>query len=127
MNRHDEGITRRRWLKATGALAGVSAMGSLAPARGQAGGKVVVGTWGGDYSRLLSKNIDTPLLVPKGCEVVQDRGGDSERRAKMRAEERLPRGTSDMQGLSRTTDVRDERGRPVPAASTIRRSRTRRT
>ena len=57
MNRHDEGITRRRWLKATGALAGVSAIGSLAPAWGQAGGKVVVGTWGGDYSKLLSKNI----------------------------------------------------------------------
>ena len=100
MNRHDEGITRRRWLKATGALAGVSAMGSLVPAWGQAGGKVVVGTWGGDYSKLLSKNIDTPLMVPKGYEVVHDIGGDSERRAKMRAEARLPRGTSDLQGLS---------------------------
>jgi putative spermidine/putrescine transport system substrate-binding protein len=100
MNRHDEGITRRRWLKATSALAGVSAMGSLAPAWGQAGGKVVVGTWGGDYSKLLSKNIDTPLMVPKGYEVVHDIGGDSERRAKMRAEARLPRGTSDLQGLS---------------------------
>lgn len=100
MNRHDGGITRRRWLKATSALAGVSAMGSLAPAWGQAGGKVVVGTWGGDYSKLLSKNIDTPLMVPKGYEVVHDIGGDSERRAKMRAEARLPRGTSDLQGLS---------------------------
>ena len=66
----------------------------------QSGGRVVVGTWGGDYSKLLAKNIDTPLLVPKKYEVVHDIGGDSERRAKMRAEARLPRGTSDLQGLS---------------------------
>ncbi|MCC7046697.1 MAG: extracellular solute-binding protein [Alphaproteobacteria bacterium] len=64
------------------------------------GGKVTIGTWGGDYSKLLSKNIDMPLVVPKGIECVHDIGGDSERRAKMRAEARLPRGTSDLQGLS---------------------------
>jgi putative spermidine/putrescine transport system substrate-binding protein len=61
---------------------------------------VVLGTWGGDYSKLLSKNIDTPLMVPNKYEVVHDIGGDPERRAKMRAEARLPRGTSDIQGLS---------------------------
>src|SRR5437667_347228 len=68
--------------------------------RAQPAGRVVVGTWGGDYSKLLSKNIDTPLMVPKKYEVVHDIGGDPERRAKMRAEARLPRGTSDLQGLS---------------------------
>ena len=100
MEKHHFVITRRRLLKATGALAGVSAMGGLSPAFAQSGGRVVVGTWGGDYSKLLSKNIDTPLMVPKKYEVVHDIGGDSERRAKMRAEARLPRGTSDLQGLS---------------------------
>src|SRR4030095_7151104 len=69
-------------------------------ARAQSGGRIVLGTWGGDYSKLLSKNIDTPLMVPKKYEVVHDIGGDPERRAKMRAEARLPRGTSDLQGLS---------------------------
>ena len=112
-------------LKATGALAGVAAMGGFSPAYAQSGGRVVLGTWGGDYSKLLAKNIDTPLMVPKKYEVVHDIGGDPERRAKMRAEARLPRGTSDLQGLSRRADVRDERGRPLPSRSTTRRSRTR--
>ena len=92
--------TRRRLMKAAGALAGVAAVGGWSPARAQPAGRVVVGTWGGDYSKLLSKNIDTPLMVPKKYEVVHDIGGDPERRAKMRAEARLPRGTSDLQGLS---------------------------
>jgi putative spermidine/putrescine transport system substrate-binding protein len=93
-------ITRRRWMKAAGALAGVAAVGGWSPARAQSGGRIVLGTWGGDYSKLLSKNIDTPLMVPKKYEVVHDIGGDPERRAKMRAEARLPRGTSDLQGLA---------------------------
>jgi putative spermidine/putrescine transport system substrate-binding protein len=93
-------ISRRRWMKSAGALAGVAAMGGWAPARAQSGGRVVVGTWGGDYSKLLAKNIDTPLMAPLKYEVVHDIGGDPERRAKMRAEARLPRGTDDLQGLS---------------------------
>jgi putative spermidine/putrescine transport system substrate-binding protein len=60
----------------------------------------VVGTWGGDYARLLAKNIEDPLLKPKGFEVAQDQAGDAPRRTKMVAEKRLPRGTSDIQGLS---------------------------
>jgi len=83
--------TRRRLLKAGGALAGVAAIGGWSPARAQAGGRVVIGTWGGDYSKLLSKNIDTPLMAPKKYDVVHDIGGDPERRAKMRAEARLQR------------------------------------
>jgi hypothetical protein len=57
MDRHDRGFTRRRLLKATGALAGVSALGGFSPAWAQSGGKIVLGTWGGDYSKLLAKNI----------------------------------------------------------------------
>ena len=100
MEKHSSDITRRRLMKAAGALAGVAAIGGWSPARAQAGGRVVLGTWGGDYSKLLSKDIDTPLMAPKKSEVVHDIGGDPERRAKMRAEARLPRGTSDLQGLS---------------------------
>jgi len=91
-------IDRRDVLKAAGAAALLPALG--AGARAQSGGKVVVGTWGGDYARLLTKNIEDPLLKPKGLEVVQDQAGDAPRRAKMVAERRLPRGTVDIQGLS---------------------------
>lgn len=69
-------------------------------AQAQSKGKIVVGTWGGDYARLLNKNIEQPFLISQGWEVVQDQAGDAPRRAKMFAEQRLPRGTSDIQGLS---------------------------
>ena len=70
-------------IKRRTALAGAAALAAV-PAAAQ-DKKVIVGTWGGDYSKLLSKNIDTPLMAPKKYEVVHDIGGDSERRAKMRA------------------------------------------
>src|SRR3954464_5693369 len=64
------------------------------------GGRVVVGTWGGDYARLLAKNVEDPILKPKGYEVAQDQANDTARRSKVFAERRLPRGTSDIQGFS---------------------------
>ena len=62
------------------------------------GGRVVVGTWGGDYARLLAKNIEDPILKPKGFDVAQDQANDGPRRTKLVAEKRLPRGTTDIQG-----------------------------
>jgi putative spermidine/putrescine transport system substrate-binding protein len=90
-------ITRRRLVQGAGAaaLAGLAAR----PARAQAG-RMVLGTWGGDYSKLLTQNVETPILKPKGIEVVHDIAGDSQRRAKLVAEKRLPRGTTDLQALS---------------------------
>jgi putative spermidine/putrescine transport system substrate-binding protein len=77
-------IDRRDLLKGAGAAA--LATGLNLPASAQSGGKVVIGTWGGDYARLLNKNIDEPILKPKGMEIVQDQAGDAPRRAKMVAE-----------------------------------------
>ena len=95
-------LTRREALTGAGALAGATALAGLGivPAWGQANKKIILGTWGGDYSRLLAKNIETPLLIPKGWEVVKDEASDGPRRTKMVAEKRLPRGSSDIQGLS---------------------------
>jgi putative spermidine/putrescine transport system substrate-binding protein len=91
-------ITRRTALQGLGASVALPAI-----LRGEAqaqGGRVVVGTWGGDYARLLTKNVEDPILKPKGFEVAQDQAGDAPRRTKMVAEKRLPRGTTDIQGLS---------------------------
>jgi putative spermidine/putrescine transport system substrate-binding protein len=90
--------SRRDVLIGAAALAGSAALPRAASA--QSKGRIVVGTWGGDYARLLNKNIDAPILIKDGWEVVQDQAGDAERRSKMLAEARLPRGTSDVQGLS---------------------------
>src|SRR3954468_9049600 len=80
-------------------LGTVAAPAILRNARAE-GGRVVIGTWGGDYARLLSKNVEDPLLKPKGYDVAQDQANDGPRRTKMVAEKRLPRGTTDIQGLS---------------------------
>ena len=90
--------SRRDVLLGAATLAGASYLPRVASA--QEKGRIVVGTWGGDYARLLHKNIEIPILIKDGWEVVQDQAGDSERRSKMLAEARLPRGTSDVQGLS---------------------------
>lgn len=83
------------------ALAGVSALTAIGfTGLARAAEKIVVGTWGGDYANLINKNIVTPILTPKGIEVVMDQASDAPRRAKMTAEKRLPRGTSDIQALS---------------------------
>jgi putative spermidine/putrescine transport system substrate-binding protein len=93
--------TRRQVLRAGTAIAGAAAVGlPREAARAQAKGKIVVGTWGGDYARLLTKNVEDPILKAAGWEVVQDQAGDPQRRSKMQAEARLPRGTSDIQALS---------------------------
>lgn len=90
-------ISRRQALAAGTAFAGAAALGLPVWAQQQ---RVVVGTWGGDYARLLTKNVEEPFLKPKGFEVVQDQASAEARRAKMMAEARLPRGTSDIQALS---------------------------
>ena len=85
------GLTRRRFLRDLTVVAGATALGSVATRRASADSKMVLGTWGGDYSKLLTQNVETPLLKPKGIEVVHDIAGDSQRRAKLIAEQRLPR------------------------------------
>ena len=83
-------------------LGGAAALALGAPsiARAQDNKKIIIGTWGGDYSRLLTKDIDTPLLVPKGWECVHAEENADPRKAKMLAEKSLRRGTTDVQGMS---------------------------
>jgi putative spermidine/putrescine transport system substrate-binding protein len=56
----------------------------------------IVGTWGGDYARLLRENIDDPILKPEGVDVVQDVDDETPRVAKLFASRRLPHGPMDV-------------------------------
>ena len=89
-------LSRRSVLAGTAA----TALGAPSVARAQDNKKIVIGTWGGDYSRLLTKDIDAPLLVPKGWECVHAEENADPRKAKMLAEKSLRRGTTDVQGMS---------------------------
>ena len=102
MSVHDSVFSesRRRFLQGAAALTGTAVLGLPAKALAASKGRIVVGTWGGDYARLLRKNVEEPFLIAQGWDVIQDQAGDPERRSKMLAEKRLPRGTSDVQGLS---------------------------
>ncbi|MGD9882144.1 MAG: extracellular solute-binding protein [Reyranella sp.] len=95
-------MSNRYTIQRRGLLGGGAALaaGAAFPALAQDNKRIVVGTWGGDYSRLLAKNIETPILVPKGWDVVKDEANDPPRRAKVLAERSLRRGTSDIQGVS---------------------------
>lgn len=63
--------------------------------------KLIVGTWGGDYQRLLQQNID-PLVAP--MEVIYDVGAALQRQTKMRAERNARRSTLDV-ALLRDNDM----------------------
>jgi putative spermidine/putrescine transport system substrate-binding protein len=91
-------LTRRTVLGGTAALA----LGAPSIVRAQANKRIIVATFGGDYSRLLTKDIDTPLMTPKGWECVHAEENAPPRKAKMMAEKALRRGTSDLQALSST-------------------------
>lgn len=93
-------FSRRSLLRGAVAITGVGAAALPLRARGQSKGKIVLGIWGGDYARLLNKNVEQAILMPAGWEVVQDQAGDPQRRSKMLAERFLPRGTCDIQGLT---------------------------
>ena len=92
-------IGRRGFLAGMAGAIGAPLVLPAGKASAQAGGRVVVGTWGGDYARLLNLHVGDPFMAPAGFEVIQDTGGDPERRAQMLAERRLPRGSSDIQAL----------------------------
>ncbi len=81
-----------------GGAALLAAPAIIRPAR--AAEQCVVGTWGGDYARLLRENIDDPILKPAGVEVVQDIGDETPRISKMYAQKKLPRGTMDIACLA---------------------------
>ena len=64
-------ISRRHFLQSSAVLAGSNVLGPLGAAA-QAHGKIVLGIWGGDYARLLNKNVEQAILIPAGWQVVQD-------------------------------------------------------
>src|SRR5262245_16067739 len=84
---------------ALGGAAAVAA-GAAFPAHAQDNKRIVLGTWGGDYSRLLAKNIETPLLAPTGWDDIKDAANGPPRPGKVLAGQSSRRGTSDIQGVS---------------------------
>ena len=69
--------------------------------RARADQTFVLGTWGGDYQRLMMENIEAPLLHKLGIQSVADIAPDDTIRAsKLIATKRLPRGPMDVACVS---------------------------
>src|SRR3546814_18067 len=91
-------ISRRQFNLMLGAAAATS-MGKVFAAD-KPHGKLVVGTWGGDYGKFLRNYIITPFLDPQGITTALAVAQESPRKIKLLAERRLPHGTMDTAALT---------------------------
>ncbi|MFV0797640.1 ABC transporter substrate-binding protein [Brucella anthropi] len=90
-------MTRRTF----GILSGGLLASGMMPSLASAAGRIVVGTWGGDYQNLQQIHITDAVLKGSGTQVIYDPAADTVRRSKMLAERRLPRGSMDISCLTR--------------------------
>lgn len=93
-------ITRRNFNAGAAAALLGSSLGTAAFGQAKASGRVVVGTWGGDYQKLQQLNIVDTLMTPAGVETVFDTANDTVRKTKLMAEKPLPRGSMDVVALT---------------------------
>lgn len=91
------GMTRRQ------ALLGAAAAVTLPPfvsAQAQQGGELAVANWGGDWNERIVAAFERPVMEARGVKIVRDLVPAPERKAKLLAERRLPRGSIDIAWLS---------------------------
>lgn len=91
------GCDRRQLM--IGAAGSLAALGFSRHANAQAG-QIVVSNWGGDWNDRTQRLMEKPLVESKGIRIVHDLGLEPERKAKMLAERKLPRGTTDVVHLN---------------------------
>ena len=91
-------IDRRHVLAGAASMLALAASGRSAGA--QAGGQIVVSNWGGDWNDRTNRLMEKPLVEARGIRIVHDLGLEPERKSKMLAERRLPRGTVDIAHLN---------------------------
>lgn len=92
-------ISRRRFLARTSGMVLAPTLAGWLPAGAHAAGTPlsgVVGTWGGDYLKLLQENVDTPILRPKDCTTNYAVADQFVRKTQMLAERARQRGAMDV-------------------------------
>ena len=75
-------MTSRRAFLAGTAAAGIT-LATPGLLRAPGGGRVVVGTWGGDYARLLADDVQPVLTKPGDYRMVLDTGSHTARKTKL--------------------------------------------
>lgn len=90
-------LTRRSFLIGASIAGSTLALPGLAKA--QSGGRVIVGTWGGDYNRLLKEKV-APIVAKNGYRLVTDTGSATARKTKMITAAQIGGGVMDVACLS---------------------------
>jgi putative spermidine/putrescine transport system substrate-binding protein len=88
------GLDRRQLMVGVGAGSILALLGEKA--RAEPGGQIVVSNWGGDWNDRTVRLMEQPLVESKGIRIVRDLGMEPERKSKLLAEQKLPRGTVDV-------------------------------
>lgn len=91
-------LNRRQVLSGLG-LGVAAASLPMTPARAQSK-NLVVGNWGGDWNDRIVRVFEKPALEDKGFKIVRELSQAPERKTKLVAEKRLPRGTLDIAHLT---------------------------
>lgn len=93
MTTHND--NRRGFLKKASSLALLPALPMIPGMSHAASSDVIVGTWGGDYQRLLQQHIE-PIVSKEGIKVIYDTGNATARNTKLKAERNSRRGSMDV-------------------------------
>lgn len=92
--------SRRSFLFGAAAASAAVATPGLIRAQSNSGGRVVVGTWGGDYNRLLSEKVAPVVANAGGYKMITDTGSATARKTKMITAARIGGGAMDVACLS---------------------------
>lgn len=81
-------------------VAGAATSGLMPRPAASQSGELVVANWGGDWNERVVAALEKPYIESKGIRLVHDLVPAPERKAKLLAERRLPRGSIDVAWLS---------------------------
>ncbi len=88
-------IDRRRLMYLTGSAVAVGALPSASNST-QPCGRIVVGTWGGDFAKAIEATVGASVKNSLGAEFVADVGAAGARKSRLLAERARPAGSNDV-------------------------------
>jgi len=92
-------LNRRKFIALSGASLVAAPMIARQSALAQSG-ELRVANWGGDWNERVVRAFEAPFINSKGIKIIHELSNPPERKAKLLAERRLPRGSVDVAWLS---------------------------
>ena len=92
-------LNRRKFIALSGASLVAAPMIAPQSALAQSG-ELRVANWGGDWNERVVRAFEAPFINSKGIKIIHELSNPPERKAKLLAERRLPRGSVDVAWLS---------------------------